>query len=215
MFAEENLLAVAGINDGEIPNPAGLLFSMRLTFENGATQLIYSDSDWKTSADTLQQNWTAPAFDDAAWPRAWNAGNGQNSYWGKLPGFAFDADTAALPFVRAALVRQDEFMKTLGRPVREIVTTRRDAEPTLLQSLLLTNSAFFHEDIARASADLLAATGDDPAQLLDRLYLKAFGRTPSRKEKKLLLKNWDEEKPQEALEDIIWAVVLLPEFQLI
>ncbi|MCB9280494.1 MAG: DUF1549 domain-containing protein [Lewinellaceae bacterium] len=215
LFAEENLLAVAGINDGEIPNPAGLLFSMRLTFENGATQLIYSDSDWKTSADTLQQNWTAPAFDDAAWPRAWNAGNGQNSYWGKLPGFAFDADTAALPFVRAALVRQDEFMKTLGRPVREIVTTRRDAEPTLLQSLLLTNSAFFHEDIARASADLLAATGDDPAQLLDRLYLKAFGRTPSRKEKKLLLKNWDEEKPQEALEDIIWAVVLLPEFQLI
>ncbi len=215
LLHRENIIAIAAANEGVIPNPAGLLFSMLLIYADGATRFLHSDRSWKTTADTLVQNWTEPAYDDTGWSSAWYAGNGENSFWGKLLGFSFSPEAGPLPFVRASLVRQDDFMKTLGRPVREIVTTKRSEEATLLQSLLLTNSAFFHENIARGSSSWLAENGSDPAQLLDQLYLKALGRTPGRKEKKWLLKNWDAQKPEEALQDIIWAVVLLPEFQLI
>lgn len=215
LFTQENIIAVAGINEGEIANPAGLLFSLRLSFADSTTQLLHSDRSWKSTADTLVQSWTELAYDDSQWASAWSAGNGQNSFWGKLLNFSFQPDTAIWASNRAAVVRQDDFMKTLGRPVRENVTTQRSGEATLLQSLLLTNSAFFHENIKRGSDHWLAEKGDNPEAMLDQLYLKALGRTPSRQERKLLLKKLQSEPAEEALQDIIWAIVLLPEFQLI
>jgi mono/diheme cytochrome c family protein len=211
----ENIIAIAGENEGVIPNPAGLLFSLRLQYTDGSEEWIHSDRSWRSTADTPAQDWTALQFDDLAWKDAWRAGSFSNSYWGSLLNFTFSPDSIDLPFARASLVRQDDFMKTLGRPVRENVTTKRSEEATLLQSLMLTNSSFFHEYLARGATSWLQQSGEDHAALIDQLYLKALGRLPVRKEKKLLLKKLEEEAPQEALEDIIWTLVLLPEFQLI
>jgi len=215
LLQKENLIAIAGANEGVIPNPAGLLFSMRLGYADSTFQYIHSDRSWKSSPDTLAQDWKTAVYDDSTWRQAWQAGAGTSSYWGALLDFTFDPDSVELSMARASLVRQDDFMKTLGRPVRENVVTQRSGEATLLQSLLLTNSEFFHENISRGADSWLENTGDDPGQLLDQLYLKALGRTPGRKEKKVLLKKLESGTKAEALEDIIWAIVLLPEFQLI
>ena len=43
---------------------------------------------------------------------------------------------------RASLVKLDPFLKALGRPSRENVTTSRDDRATLLQALELTNGEF-------------------------------------------------------------------------
>lgn len=213
-FEPENLIAVAGENDGVIPNPAGLLMSLRLQYADSSFQFVHSDRSWM-STDSLHENWTSQTFDDTDWDGAWRSGAFERSYWGALLDFTFTPDSIDLPFARASLVSQDDFMKTLGRPVRENVTTTRSGEATLLQSLLLTNSAFFHENIARGSNKWLAESGKQPEHLLDELYLKALGRAPTRQEKRLLLKKLEAEAPEEGLQDIIWALVLLPEFQLI
>lgn len=215
LLADQNVIAAAGRNDGVIPNPAGLLFTLRLEYADGNRQFIHSDRSWKTTADTLAQNWMAFDYDDTGWQPAWRAGTFAKSHWGSLLSYTFAADSIQLPFARASLVRQDDFMKALGRPVRENVTTQRNAEATLLQSLMLTNSAFFHDHIARGAAAWLERWGDDPGQLLDQLYLEALGRTPTRRERKLLLRQLDTDDRSGALQDIIWALVLLPEFQLI
>ena len=213
-FEQENQVAVAGENDGVIPNPAGLLLTLRLQYADSSFQYIHSDRSWK-STDTLYENWTAQTFDDADWSQAWRSGSFERSYWGALLDFTFTPDAIDLPFARASLVSQDDFMKTLGRPVRENVTTTRSGEATLLQSLLLTNSSFFHENIAQGSSNWLAKAGDQPELLLDELYMKALGRMPTRQEKKLLLRQLEKSSIEEGLQDIIWSLVLLPEFQLI
>ncbi|PHN06643.1 DUF1549 domain-containing protein [Flavilitoribacter nigricans] len=213
-FETENTIAVIGENDGVIPNPAGLLMSLRLQYADSSFQYIHSDRSWR-SADTLHDNWTTGTYDDSDWANAWRAGSFERSYWGALLDFTFQPDSIDIPFARASLVMQDDFMKTLGRPVRENVTTTRSGEATLLQSLLLTNSAFFHENIARGSSKWLERSGDQPEQLLDELYRAALGRAPNRKEQKLLLKKLEDGPPEEGLQDIIWTLVLLPEFQLI
>lgn len=215
LLEKDNIIAIAGTNEGVIPNPAGLLFSLRLQYADGSIAWIHSDPSWKSSTDTLVQNWTALEFDDLAWNNAWRAGSFQNSYWGRLLSFSFSPDSTAMPFARAALVRQDDFMKTLGRPVRENVTTSRSDEATLLQSLMLTNSQFFHEHLSRGAAAWWQQADGKPEKLLDELYQKALGRLPAPKEKKLLLKKLEQDESEAALEDIIWTLVLLPEFQLI
>lgn len=213
-FESDNVIAVAGENDGVIPNPAGLLMSLRLQYADSSFQYVHSDRSWK-STDTLSGNWTAPDYDDTDWPSAWRAGSFERSYWGALLDFTFTPDSIALPFARASLVMQDDFMKTLGRPVRENVTTTRSGEATLLQSLLLTNGGFFHENIDRGSAVWLEKYGDQHEELVNDLYLNALGRLPTGKEKRLMLQRLESGQRTQGLQDIIWALVLLPEFQLI
>lgn len=215
LLAGENIIAIRGKNEGVIPNPAGLLFSLRLQYENGDEQFLHSNRSWKTTADTLTKNWTALTYDDVDWEQAHRSGTFQNSYWGVLPDFSFEPDSLGRSFVRASLAKQDNFMRTLGRPTRENVATKRDEEATLLQALMLTNSEFFDEYISRGAQKWIDEMSDNPSQLIESLYVNALAREPTRKERKLLLRQLGEKPRPEQLEDVIWALVLLPEFQFI
>lgn len=241
LFQPTNIIAIEGENEGDIPNPAGLLLSLKLAYEDSSVQFIHSDRSWKTTDQLINGEvkerastkrtedisvevegemgqWRTLAFQDTGWKKAWKAGSFEKSYWGGLLEFTFERDSIRMPFVRAALVRQDEFMKALGRPVRENVTTQRNQESTLLQSLLLTNSHFFHEAIERGAKEYLDQWGDQVETLIEQLYLSALGRQPSKKERTILRKALTDktyEQKWAALQDIIWTLVLLPEFQLI
>lgn len=214
LLSPTNQIAIEGTNEGIIANPAGLLFSLRLQFADGSEQFVHSDRSWKSTQDTTQAGWKGLAFDDSQWDQAWRAGGFEKSFWGVLPAFAFDEADGQPDFVRASLVKQDEFMKTLGRPDRENVTSQRSTTSTLLQSLLLTNSSRFHDKISKAAESWLAE-GHGPMEAAEQLYQQALGRQPNKKERKALRKQLKHADPLEALEDIIWSIVLLPEFQLI
>ena len=79
-------------------------------------------------------------------------------------------------FVRAALVKSDELMRSLGRPNREQVVTTRSDVLTTLEALDLSNGQVFNDILARGAADLLKsmpkATADE---LADTIYLRALG----------------------------------------
>jgi hypothetical protein len=113
------------------------------------------------------------------------------------------------------LVKQNPFLKALGRPSRENVTTSRDDQATLLQALELTNGEFFNEAIEEGAASWLAEYGNNSQALVNQLYLTSFGRQPNDKEKDLMLKVLGEDPGTQEVQDLLWATVLLPEFQFI
>jgi hypothetical protein len=119
-------------------------------------------------------------------------------------------------FVRAALVKSDELMRSLGRPNREQVVTTRSDVLTTLEALDLSNGQVFNDTLARGAAGLLKskprATADE---LANRIYLKAMGRRPMAPERAAARDLVGTPPTPEGLADLLWVVLVLPEFQLI
>ena len=102
-----------------------------------------------------------------------------------------------------------------GRPNREQVNTVRLSTPTTLEMLELTNGRQLADLIGRGARQLIAETGGGPDKLVPAVYLRAFGRKPSRSERRLIESELGPVVSQAATEDFLWAVFMLPEFQLI
>ena len=118
-------------------------------------------------------------------------------------------------WVRSSLVTSDPLQTALGRPNREQVNTVRLSTPTTLEMLELTNGRQLADLIGRGARQLINETGGGPDKLVPAVYLKAFGRKPSRSERRLIESELGPTVSQVATEDFLWAVFMLPEFQLI
>ncbi len=157
---------------------------------------------------------TAEQFLDAIWMITC-AGPTKMAARIKLPAEA----TAGPPehrFVRAALVNADELMRSLGRPNREQVVTTRGDQLTTLQALDLSNGQILANTLARGAANLLkASAGVTPGQLIESIYLRALCRRPTPAELATGREVIGTPVTAEGLEDLLWAVFMLPEFQLI
>lgn len=114
---------------------------------------------------------------------------------------------------RASLVPSDPLMTAMGRPNREQVVTSRQTSATTLQALELTNGETLAA-LVRSGAAKLAAEGE-PGAILSKIYKQALGRSPTEKEEKVLLASMESDATAQQVEDVLWAVILLPEFQLI
>ena len=103
----------------------------------------------------------------------------------------------------------------LDRPNREVVIPARTTAATTLQALELTNGATLNGRLQRASAKLAPEAARDPAAWLSRLYFHALGRVPTPAELDITLEMLGTPVKPEAVADMLWALVNLPEFQLI
>lgn len=221
-----NMIAVAAENEGALPNPAGLLLSLKIRFEDGTEQVVTTfggrrdaeedRGEWLVTDAALGEGWQTPDFDDQDWQPARRFGShADNKYWGRLLAFTHERSEHEVGFVRASLVERDEFLSALGRPNREIVTTTRDDEATLLQALALTNGEFMSKILTRGADGWFEEYGREPGAIVRNLYREAFGRLPTEAEEAAALDALGSQPDRDAVEDLIWAVVLTPEFQLI
>jgi uncharacterized membrane protein len=119
-----------------------------------------------------------------------------------------------IPFARAALVKNDAFLTALGRPNRETVSTSRASQASLLQALELTNGVQFNDAIKRG-AGKWKAQYPDAVVMVKEIYRNALGRMPSPEEIAVSQKALGSTPSEAAIQDFIWAMTLLPEFQLI
>ena len=117
-------------------------------------------------------------------------------------------------FARAALVINNPFLTALGRPSRENVSTSRESQANLLQALELTKGEKFGQALQKGAIEWKRKyqTGD---VIIRELYSKALNRAPTRKEFDVARKALGDNPKPEDVEDLFWAVVLLPEFQII
>jgi hypothetical protein len=133
----------------------------------------------------------------------------------KPPSFP-SATPAERQYVRAALVRTDALMRSLGRPNREQVVTTRPDQLTTLQALDLSNGHILAETLTRGAANLRK---DNPKatseQLIEQIYLWALCRRPTAAESATGREILGEPVAPESLADLLWAIFMLPEFQMI
>lgn len=115
---------------------------------------------------------------------------------------------------RAALTAANPLMVALGRPNREQVTTSRAAAATTLQALELANGSTLAEVLERGAKKLLAE-GETTDRVIDLAYQRAFGRAPTASEQTLCQSLLGAQPTASGVEDLLWAVVMLPEFQLL
>jgi hypothetical protein len=129
--------------------------------------------------------------------------------WYQKPDFA-----VATNEVRASLVAADPLTTALGRPNREQVVTTRASAATTLQALELTNGETLTQ-VLRRGAERLAASGTPAKELVSRLYKEALGRSPTAAEDQLAEGMVGQPARTDGVQDLLWAMAMLPEFQLI
>lgn len=121
---------------------------------------------------------------------------------------AFDAGDRGKEPVRAALVKSDALMRSLGRPNREQVVTTRPEELSTLQALDLTNGKELAETLDRGAEKLRKRHPDWSAEkMIDWVYVAALSRKPTAAEVEAVR--------DLNVADMLWAVLMLPEFQLV
>ncbi|MEM9326887.1 MAG: DUF1549 domain-containing protein [Bacteroidota bacterium] len=205
----DNVIAIEGENEGPIPNPAGILFRLKVAFEDGTETIIASDKSWICTELAPSGDWTAAGYEDASWQQV----RVYPDYWGKMIDFDFDATRDQ--FARASLVKLDPYLKALGRPTRENVATTREEQASLLQALELTNGEFFNQVLEEGSHRWLQEYAADPQRIANELYLRCLGRRPSSAENEVILSALGDKPEAGAVQDLFWATLLLPEFQFI
>ncbi|MHA4896781.1 DUF1549 domain-containing protein [Pedobacter sp. PWIIR3] len=117
-------------------------------------------------------------------------------------------------FVRSSLVANNSFLTALGRPNRETVATSRDSQANLLQALELTNGGKFNSVLLQGAQNWKSKFKNTD-ELISDIYQKTLGRKPADKEFKLARQTLGAAPKAEAIQDFFWAMVLLPEFQII
>jgi hypothetical protein len=129
---------------------------------------------------------------------------------------ALKARGAGRPFVRASLIVSTPLMRTLGRPNREQVVTTRPAEVTTLEAIELSNGRPLSELLEAGAKKLLEANkGTSTEDACRSLFRAALSRRPTPDELARLTDLADQPLTADGLSDILWCIVMLPEFQVI
>ncbi len=115
--------------------------------------------------------------------------------------------------VRAALVKSDLLMRSLGRPNREQIVTSRPTTLTTLQAIDLANGPILAEILARGFKALGQHENND--QMIEWLYHYSLSREPTNDELAIARELLGETPSPASVEDLQWAVFMLPEFQII
>lgn len=119
-------------------------------------------------------------------------------------------------FVRVTLVDCDPLMRSLGRPNREQVVTTRPEQLTTLQALDLANGQILTTTLERGAANILKANAKlSSGELTEWVFIRALSRKPTAGELAAAKSLLGDEPTAESLADLLWSVVMLPEFQLV
>jgi hypothetical protein len=119
------------------------------------------------------------------------------------------------PKIRAALLMDGPLSRSLGRPNREQVVTRRDSLATMLQALELTNGTTLDEILKQGSRRWMGEKSAGRQTIATRAYRVALGREPTPAESSLAAETIGTPPSADGIEDFLWILVMLPEFQLI
>ncbi len=118
------------------------------------------------------------------------------------------------PAVRAALVKNDFLMRSLGRPHRDQVVTSRPAELTMLQAIDLANGDILSKYL-NEGANNLKVKANDSQKFISWLYEHTLGRLPTTGEQQIITSLMTDPKDSQQVEDLLWLVFMQPDFQII
>jgi mono/diheme cytochrome c family protein len=224
----ENVIAIAGANstpdlktpvEGVAPkpegaNPAGLIAYIRLRSKKEVLD-FGTDATWTFSKNKAKE-WEKPSFAAIDWKPAAELGGASMAPWNAEKSLANTLSMAGEhQQVRSSLVPSDPLMLALGRPSREQVLTTRLQTATTLQAIELTNGDTLAKLLQRGADKVLGEKIKSTEELITKLYTRALSRKPTKDELASAKDYLGQSVSREGVEDLLWAVAMLPEFQLI
>lgn len=228
--AGENAVAIAAVNQPAAPdnkeadqaNPAGLLCYLRVRHQSqlGEAPVLRvwdmgSSSAWLCSTNKTE-GWRETAFVATGWAPAEELGALAMTPWSLETKItqALSA-TAVAGQVRCSLVAADPLTTALGRPNREQVLTTRSSTATTLQALEMTNGKTLADQLESGSEKLLAKPPASTRELVISLFERALARPPKPEELSASVELVGTPATRPGVEDLLWSMAMLPEFQLI
>jgi len=208
-----NQILIVAKNTGSGPNPAGLFFEARI-----GEEVVASDDSWQWTTAVPEKKSGQFAKQPQQWQSA--AVIQKQRRWmehlrptlAQLLSQGIDGNRH---MVRASLLKSDFLMRSLGRPNRDQVVSVRPLELTTLEAIDLSNGEILANTLRKGAQKLSERQWKSPQQFVSWLYHFALGRDPTDAERTTLADALGEEMPPEAMEDVLWAVFMLPEFQLV
>jgi hypothetical protein len=155
----------------------------------------------------LAKRMSAEQFVDAVWTIT---GSAPEKTHNAVPRGADGANK----MVRASLVPSDLLMRALGRPNREQIVSMRPDNITTLEAIDLANGGQLAASLKRGAERLMAA-GHSADALVETVFMRALGRRPGDAEMAGLTAMLGTQPTPQAVEDLLWMVLLLPEFQFV
>jgi hypothetical protein len=212
-----NEILLIAKNAGSAPNLAGAFFEARLRFADGTEQSIGTDTTWE---------WTKTLPDAkgkfAAPPKDWQTAVAvaKHEVWSKslsgpIAGTLAQVAYADVPMVRASLVKADLLQRTLGRPNRDQIVTSRPSDLSTLEAIDLNNGQILADLLTKGAERLVKEQGGSPDKLVQSIYRSALARPPSDNELAVAKEAVGANPSAQTVQDLLWAVVMMPEFQLI
>ncbi|WAC20884.1 PSD1 and planctomycete cytochrome C domain-containing protein [Luteolibacter sp. SL250] len=116
--------------------------------------------------------------------------------------------------VRASLVESDPLMRALGRPNREQIVSMRPDNITTLEAIDMANGEILAGLLSKGAIKLSSELQSEN-EVIESIYLRALSRMPSDIELETLLGLIDKNLSPHTIEDLLWIVLLLPEFQFV
>lgn len=210
-----NQIVVIATNAGKGPNAAGFYFQAQAQLADGSTATLHSDANWQFSPDapagkegrlgalpsTFQPVSLVKAL--SVWTQALNS---------QGPGLLAQGASASRYQVRAALVKSDFLMRSLGRPNRDQIVSMRPDDLTTLEAVDLANGETLTQALETGATKLLERTWSTPTDLIQYLYTHTLARHPTAEEL-TAAQDLLSAKPQPTTTaDLLWALLMNPEF---
>lgn len=222
----KNEILVLGKNGGSGPNLAGLWFEARAVSANGKNYSIGTDEKWNWTQSQPKSNGVFPSE-----PMDWKQAEivKHSSVWNSrikstLETLVGQGSKGQKP-IRVSLVKRDFLMTTLGRPNRDQIVSVRPEELNTLEAIDLANGEILAGLIEQGANNILEKgglewkgsepNGPDSAELVRALFRKSLVRDPSPRETEILIQRLGPKPDSAGIQDVLWAVFMLPEFQFI
>jgi Protein of unknown function (DUF1553) len=215
--AGANDILIVAKNGGAEPNPAGLfaLFHARTT--EGEMQTLGTNGAWEFTR-TLPDGNGKYKKEATDWRPA--VAVTQHAVWSNrldavVASLSDHAERSSLLTVRTSLVKNDVLMKSLGRPNRDQIVSVRPEMLTTLEAIDLSNGETLADTLSRGAKKLTARSWDSPHHFVQWLWQHALSRNPTPQEWNALAPELGDSLTEQKIEDTLWAVLMLPEFQLV
>ncbi len=212
-----NEILIVAKNAGNGPNPAGLFFEARWSDGDGQSGSLVSDDTWHWSAKLPDANGKYGKLPDDWRPAAKVKGQEvwMNRLLFELASLLSRGGAASQFMVRASLLKSDFLMRSLGRPNRDQIVSVRPLELTTLVAIDLSNGEALASVLRQGAENLRRREWKSPGEFIDWLYRFALCRKPTQQELRTLSDAIGPELTAAAIEDVLWTVFMLPEFQLV
>ena len=209
----DNEILVVGRNAGSTPNAAGLICEIVLIDGEKAGESIGTSEEWQWSVSVPNNRGQLPK--QVVWQGA--AVVDHSDIWAaqitpKMVAQLAKAEGAPMMMVRASLLKGNSLMRALGRPNRDQIVTSRPNGLTTLEAIDLANGDVLYSSLELGGRRWLARESDSK-QLVEMLFLATLCRSPNSGELRLAQDLLGESPNEQSVADLMWAVLMLPEFQ--